>query len=421
MLKHKMPPNWIATTLDKHAEVRSGLAKGKKDIRDATQRPYLRVANVQDGYLDLDEIKMIEVSRADVDRYSLKVGDVLLTEGGDFDKLGRGAVWRGEIDGCLHQNHVFVVRPNEAELLPEFLSYQAASTYGKRYFQACSKQSTNLASINSTQLKQFPLLMAPIVEQRKIVDFVHTWDLAIHRTEELVSQKKNQLAWIRAQLLSGKQRFRGFSQDWLKPKLSEILIEHGLKSGGDEEVFSVSVHRGLVNQIEHLGRSFAAKETGHYNRVRPGDIVYTKSPTGEFPLGIIKISRAQKDVIVSPLYGVFTPKTGDIGPILDAVFESATATKNYLAPLVQKGPKNTIAITNKRFLEGRVAIPSDPAERSALIALVTTAKLEIDRLHDAITLLERQRRGLIDKLLTGAWCASSSSRKPRLVPEEAAE
>jgi type I restriction enzyme S subunit len=180
-------------------------------------------------------------------------------------------------------------------------------------------------------------------------------------------------------------------------------VEHGLKSSGDEQVFSVSVHKGLINQIEHLGRSFAAKATSHYNRVKPGDIIYTKSPTGNFPFGIIKRSGAKSDVIVSPLYGVFTPKTSYIGIILDAFFESPINAKNYLAPLVQKGAKNTIAITNKRFLEGRITVPSDVGEQNTLAAFVITAKSEIAIMQNQIVTLRHQKRGLMQKLLTGQW------------------
>ena len=136
--------------------------------------PYLRVANVQDGFLDLSEIKMIEVSPDLIPKYTLQQGDVLFTEGGDYDKLGRGTVWNNEIPNCLHQNHVFAVRTNQSKLIPEFLSFQAGSYYGKQYFLRCSKQTVNLASINSTQLKSFPVLLPDLEEQREIIRLVES-------------------------------------------------------------------------------------------------------------------------------------------------------------------------------------------------------------------------------------------------------
>lgn len=161
--------SWETKKLSEVSTLQTGLMKGKNYSGKTVMLPYLRVANVQDGFLNLSEIKEIEVSEELIDRYSLKNGDVLFTEGGDYDKLGRGTVWQGQIKNCLHQNHVFVVRPQADVLSPYFLSYQAGSRYGKQYFLKCSKQTTNLASINSTQLKGFPVLMPTIEEQAQIV------------------------------------------------------------------------------------------------------------------------------------------------------------------------------------------------------------------------------------------------------------
>ena len=161
--------NWKVKSLMEVASLQTGLMKGKCYDGDTVFLPYLRVANVQDGFLDLAEIKTIEVNVQKVERYLLRKGDVLFTEGGDFDKLGRGTVWEGEISNCLHQNHIFVVRPHKDILNPYFLSFQAGSKYGKTYFLSCSKQTTNLASINSTQLKKFPVKLPPLSEQIEIV------------------------------------------------------------------------------------------------------------------------------------------------------------------------------------------------------------------------------------------------------------
>src|SRR5690606_13009669 len=150
---------------------------------------------------------------------------------------------------------------------------------------------------------------------------------------------------------------------WEVKRLGEVLTEHKLKSSGREEVFSVSIHKGLINQIEHLGRSFAAASTAHYNRVLPGDIVYTKSPTGDFPFGIVKQNKTGRSVIVSPLYGVFSPVNFALGVLIDAFFESPQRTKAFLEPLVQKGAKNTINIKNDRFLSGTMVLPSIEGEQ----------------------------------------------------------
>ncbi|EGD59866.1 putative Type I restriction enzyme MjaXP specificity protein [Novosphingobium nitrogenifigens DSM 19370] len=243
----------------------------------------------------------------------------------------------------------------------------------------------------------------PLPEQRKIAAILRTWDLGLEKLSALRKAKERLRNWLRTQVVTGKRRLPGFAGHWREVQLSDVLTEHGEASTGTEEVYSVSVHKGLINQIEHLGRSFAAASTDHYNRVLPGDIVYTKSPTGDFPLGIIKQSQVKHPVIVSPLYGVFTPIRRELGVLLEAHFEAPLAVKNYLNPLVQKGAKNTIAITNKRFLEGKLHLPLDPKEQKAIAAIIETSRRELDAIDREIAALTRQKRGLMQKLLTGEW------------------
>ena len=114
-------------------------------------------------------MKTIVVPESDQRRYLLQDGDVVICEGGDFDKVGRGTLWRGQISPCLHQNHIFCLRADHSLLIPEFLDLQLGSPYGKKYFLGCAKKTSNLASINSTQVKAFPFQLPSLGEQRRIV------------------------------------------------------------------------------------------------------------------------------------------------------------------------------------------------------------------------------------------------------------
>lgn len=160
---------WTINKLVSRAEIVSGVTKGKKyKNEELIETPYMRVANVQDGYFDLKEIKTIAVTKKEINRYLLKHGDLLLTEGGDPDKLGRGSVWEEQIANCIHQNHIFRVRVDaHNEIIPYFLSALVGSVYGKAYFLKSAKQTTGIASINSTQLKNFPLVIPPVDLQKQ--------------------------------------------------------------------------------------------------------------------------------------------------------------------------------------------------------------------------------------------------------------
>ncbi len=185
-------------------------------------------------------------------------------------------------------------------------------------------------------------------------------------------------------------RFPGFTGEWEEKPLSSVLHEHKTKSDGRCEVHSVSVAKGVINQIEYLGRSFAAADTSKYNLVKPNDIIYTKSPTGSFPYGIIKQNKNPYNVIVSPLYAVYTPVTNYLGYILDSYFENPVNTNNYLSSLVQKGAKNTIQITNDTFVSKSMRLPNDANEQKKIaeclmalddIIIAATAKLDALKAH----------------------------------------
>jgi type I restriction enzyme S subunit len=155
------------------SQIASGVTKGQNyNGRTTVEVPYLRVANVQDGYLDLSEIKTIQALPSEVEELRLQVGDVVMTEGGDFDKLGRGAIWRGELKNCIHQNHIFRVRFDKTKVLPEFFENYLLSREVKKYFLMASKQTTNLATINMTQLKQLPVPLYPLSLQEQFAGVV---------------------------------------------------------------------------------------------------------------------------------------------------------------------------------------------------------------------------------------------------------
>lgn len=165
--------DWRFRMLDEVADIASGIAKGQQyGDRQTIEVPYLRVANVQDGYLDLSEIKMIRALPEDVEHLRLQKDDIVMTEGGDFDKLGRGAIWPGGIKDCIHQNHIFRVRLDKSRLLPAFFAAFLRSTYAKNYFLRCSKQTTNLASINMTQLRATPVALPRLSRQQQFTKLV---------------------------------------------------------------------------------------------------------------------------------------------------------------------------------------------------------------------------------------------------------
>ncbi|WP_153145321.1 restriction endonuclease subunit S [Dechloromonas sp. H13] len=166
----KIPEHWKTTPLKHISTVQSGLTLGKNHppSRNTAKYPYLRVANVQDGYINLTEVTEINLPQRVAKNYELKNGDILVTEGGDIDKLGRGACWNTAIPNCLHQNHVFAIRIHSS-VIPEFVSLITGVSYARKYFTTTANKTTNLASTNKTKLGNLPVLVPPIPEQKLIL------------------------------------------------------------------------------------------------------------------------------------------------------------------------------------------------------------------------------------------------------------
>ncbi|MEV7110497.1 restriction endonuclease subunit S [Streptomyces anulatus] len=170
------PWTWLPETTKDRPLVRLGYVcrlqngltvDGKRDVSgDVVTRPYLRVANVQAGNVALHTVTEITVPRHVADQSTLRPNDVLMTEGGDLDKLGRGAIWRGEIAGCLHQNHVFALRPEPDKLFGEYLALMTQTVHGRSYFESTGTKTTNLASTNSSKILSFPIPLPTVAVQR---------------------------------------------------------------------------------------------------------------------------------------------------------------------------------------------------------------------------------------------------------------
>jgi type I restriction enzyme S subunit len=227
----EVPAHWLVGKLRWYATIQGGIAKGKDyEDKKTVSLPYLRVANVQVGYVDLTVVKEIAVLESEIERYSLKSGDVLMNEGGDNDKLGRGTVWKAEIEPCLHQNHVFAIRPNE-HLNPEWLAIFTQSSRARSYFYLNSKQSTNLASISSSNVMNLDLPMPPVGEQCQILDFLAN---ELLRFTELQSQAETGIRLLserRSALISAAVTGKIDVRNWQPPSDESAFGEEVRQAG----------------------------------------------------------------------------------------------------------------------------------------------------------------------------------------------
>ncbi|MEU2363195.1 restriction endonuclease subunit S [Streptomyces noursei] len=216
---------WPIQRLESIATVAAGVTLGSEPTGDGVvELPYLRVANVLDGRIDTAEVKTVRILRSQYDRYALRPGDLLLTEGGDLDKLGRGAVWDGRLAPCLHQNHVFRVRCSDV-LSSDFLELYTSSPAGRAYFQSVGKQTTNLASINSTQVKDMPVPVPPPEEQDRLLAPVRAIRARIAALSSQIEKLKAVQKGMTEDLLTGRMRLEAVPRLLPRPRPSLSLSD----------------------------------------------------------------------------------------------------------------------------------------------------------------------------------------------------
>ena len=195
--------NWPLVALRDVADIAAGITLGRKTKEtELIEVPYLRVANVQDGKLALADIKTVAATRREIDKWTLRDGDLLLTEGGDLDKLGRGACWREQLPICIHQNHIFRVRLPADRYDPDFVSLQVSSPYGKAYFLAHAKKTTGIASINQQVLGAFPLLSPPLSEQLLIAADLKLQLAAVEEARQAAEAQLREIELLPQRLLA---------------------------------------------------------------------------------------------------------------------------------------------------------------------------------------------------------------------------
>ncbi|MFR8734814.1 MAG: restriction endonuclease subunit S, partial [Clostridium perfringens] len=256
--------------------------------------------------------------------------------------------------------------------------------------------------IHSDVFLNMSIKVPSLQEQEKIANFLSKVDSIIEKQEKKVQYWNSYKKGMIQKIFSQKIRFQDGNKksytDWEEVRLSYILTETNNKNTGDLRVCSVSVRKGVIDQIEHLGRSFAAKDTSKYKLVKKGDLIYTKSPTGEFPYGIIKQSFLEENVVVSPLYGVFKPKNYYLGYILHSYFYYKENTNNYLYSIVQKGAKNTINISNEVFLSKKLNLPTSTDEQIKIFNLLLSIDNIIDKENKKLEELKQWKKGLLQQM-----------------------
>lgn len=446
----ELPPGWEWTTLGEIADVKGGVTKGQRRAPGTEVRsvPYLRVANVQRGYLDLTDVRSIDVTEEEVADLALRPGDVLFTEGGDRDKLGRGWVWGGELPLCIHQNHVFRARVRTPQVEPKYLSLYA-NTLGQAYFVAEGRQTTNLASINLSKLLGLPIAIPPAAEQRRIVAEVDKQLSRLDATVRALHQSATRLERYRASVLSAACRGQlalqarngradGVgAQRWVEsPPSWNVLTVAQLSASGEQPVltgpFGTSLSSGdftssgvpvltigcLTNAGVRLDKAVfvsavKAAELERY-RVRAGDVLFSRmASVGR--AGLIPPSLAGSLINYHVMRLRLNPEV-----VLPAFFliyvRGSVRVQRYLREINHGATRD--GINTEQLLQMPVALPL-LAEQRWIVSEVERRLSVVEQLEAAINAnLERcgrLRQAILKKAFQGKLVAQDQDDEPASV------
>jgi type I restriction enzyme S subunit len=339
-------------------------------------------------YITYDKIiAFVEPKGNDLKEFGVNYGDVLFQRSSEtLEDVGRANVY---LDKKTALFGGFVIRGKKTgEYNPLFFRYLLSSSHVRKRIVVKGAGAQHF-NIGQDGLSKVFIFVPTIKEQERIAQLLDLIDERIETQIRIISEMQSLISGI-TQRISKHSSIR-------MVLLSELLVERNEKNAELFPVHSVSVSEGVVNQIDYLGRSFSATDTSHYNVAHRGDIIYTKSPTGEFPFGIVKRNSIETNVSVSPLYGVYKPVSDDVAIYLHYYFCSPLNAQNYLHKLIQKGAKNTINITNQRFLENRIPLPN----KKTLVGFVklisaVSAKYKLEK--SLLETLYRQKRYLLTQM-----------------------
>lgn len=371
-------------------------------LTQGAMTPYLRVANVFDGYIDTSDVLEMPFSSAEYERYELKPNDLLLNEGQSLELVGRCAKYEGVPEKCCFQNTLvrFQAGP-ECDTDYAYQLFRWCQHTG--IFALIATKTNSIAHLGSTRFAELELPFPPLPEQRKIAAILSTWDDSLATLTNLLAAKRQQKRGLAEALLTGKKRLPGFEGEWEAKRLGEVFTRITRKNTeGNEHALTISGTLGLIDQREFFNKRVAAADLSGYYLIRRGEFAYNKSYSAGYAYGAIKRLNRYDAGVVSTLYICFALTQADANSDFYEQFFEAGLLNEGISGIAQEGARNhgLLNVSAKDFFELPIVVPA-PAEQKAIASILSTLDGEIASLEALKAKVQEQKRGLMDELLTG--------------------
>lgn len=396
----KLPDGWRKVLISDAFHIQLGKMLSP-NAKIGEQCPYVTNFNVRWGYFHLQQVNFMAFSEKEKEKYQLKKGDLLICEGGE---IGRCAIWDKDHSGHYYQKSLHRLRPKNNLIFPPFLYHELRYLCLTRKLLNLVGESS-IAHLPKEKLASVQILCPSLPEQRRIAEFLGTWDEAIEKLERLIEAKEKRLSWIRANILTGKVRINGFSSKWKQIIFLEIA-SRVTRSVGKARVapVSISAGKGFVLQEEKFGRNIAGKQYSKYTLLFPEEFTYNKGNSKTYECGCVYQWRGKAPVAVPNVFVSFSLNVKLADARFISHFFEADLHANELRKFINSGVRNDglLNVTPDCFFKIILSLPELP-EQKAIANILDTTSQEIDILRAELIMFQKQKRGLMQKLLTGVW------------------
>jgi type I restriction enzyme S subunit len=370
-------------------------------VADVTPLPVMKMGNLGRGTINLGKIEYVSDGKILSDRDVLNKGDILFNTRNTLDLVGKVAMWRGELEQAVFNSNIMRITFS-ANVLNEYMNYYFNSYSALKQLRARATGTTSVAAIYWRDCRNIRIPLPPVPEQKAIADLLSTWDEAIEKTERLIQAKEKRFK----QLLNDLIHQGRSNHTWKGYNLSDLCSPVSRKNGeNNTNVLTSSAQNGLVSQIEYYNKSVSAENVTGYYLLKKGEFAYNRSSAKGYPYGATKrLDRYEKGVL-STLYLCFAlkPDAPCESDFLLHLFESGAANRELRA-VCQEGARShgLLNITKADFFGIKLFLPSQDQQKKIQSAL-NTAQNEIALLKQLAEKYKTQKRGLMQKMLTGEW------------------
>lgn len=378
---------WKKLRMDELGEVIGG-KQLSRDSHTGIKLPYLRVANVHDGFIDISDVKQMAFTPSETEVYQLKHGDVLLTEGQSLALVGRAAMFREEISGCCIQNSIIRLRPKNG-IDASYAFFLCQHLFYDGQFQAIAKKTTSIAHLGVSRFASLTASVAPPREQLKITKILGTWDKALLSLERLISSKKRKYRLLREAILFGEKRHSD-----RRTKLHLVAEEQSIRNRTQLDrtrLYAVTKAEGMVPMRERV-------QGATINRCKVVERGWYAYNPMRLNIGSIARWEGAESVMTSGDYVVFSTNEDQLlSDYLDHLRRS-DAWAGFVGAAGSGGVRVRIWFNDL----GHFSFPLPPlAEQRRIADALSVADAELRLLREQHAALATQKRGLMQLLLTG--------------------